>query len=58
MMRHGEGFETSPAPNQSDRARIIMASKQIRPIRVEGNIAYVPLTKGYVAVIDAAGRTE
>ena len=31
-----------------------MASKQIRPIRVEGNIAYVPLTKGYVAVIDAA----
>jgi hypothetical protein len=31
-----------------------MASKPIRPIRVEGNIAYVPLTQGYVAVIDAA----
>lgn len=30
-----------------------MASKQIRPIRVEGNIAYVTLTKGYVAMIDA-----
>ena len=25
-----------------------------RPIRIEGNIAYVPLTKGYEAVIDAA----
>ena len=25
----------------------------IRPIRVEGNIAYVPLTRGYEAVIDA-----
>ena len=28
--------------------------KAIRQIRVEGNIAYVPLTKGYEAVIDAA----
>ncbi len=26
----------------------------IRPIRIEGNIAYIPLTKGYEAVIDAA----
>jgi hypothetical protein len=31
-----------------------MASKPIRPIRVEGNVAYVTLTQGYVAVIDAA----
>lgn len=31
-----------------------MASKQIRPIRVEGNVAYVTLTKGYEAIIDAA----
>ena len=31
-----------------------MATKQIRPIRVEGNIAYVPLTRGYEAIIDAA----
>jgi len=31
-----------------------MAFKEIRPIRVEGNIAYVPLTKGYETVIDAA----
>ena len=54
MKRHGEGFETSPAPNQSDRVRIIMASREIRPIRVEGNIAYVPLTKGCEALIDAA----
>jgi AP2 domain len=28
--------------------------KKIRPIRIEGNIAYVPLTRGYEAVIDAA----
>lgn len=28
--------------------------RKIRPIRIEGNIAYVPLTKGYEAVIDAA----
>ena len=30
-----------------------MAKKAIRPIRVEGNVAYVPLTKGYEAIIDA-----
>ena len=28
--------------------------KKARPIRIEGNIAYVPLTKGYEAIIDAA----
>lgn len=28
-------------------------SRPIRPIRIEGNIAYVTLTKGYEAVIDA-----
>jgi hypothetical protein len=27
--------------------------KEIRPIRVDGDVAYVTLTKGYVAVIDA-----
>lgn len=31
-----------------------MAIRQVRPIRVEGNIAYVPLTKGYEAIIDAS----
>ncbi len=31
-----------------------MAKKAIRPIRIEGNVAYVPLTKGYEAIIDAA----
>jgi hypothetical protein len=29
-------------------------ARQPRPIRVEGDVAYVPLTKGYEAVIDAA----
>jgi len=28
--------------------------RSVRPIRIEGNIAYVPLTKGYEAVIDVA----
>ena len=28
--------------------------KRIREIRIEGNIAYVPLTKGHEAIIDAA----
>ena len=27
--------------------------KSIRPIRIEGNIAYVPLSQGYEAIIDA-----
>ena len=31
-----------------------MAKKAIRPIRIEGNVAYVTLTKGYEAIIDAA----
>ena len=29
-------------------------SRKIRQIRVEGNIAYVPLTRGYEAIIDTA----
>ncbi len=28
--------------------------KPIRPIRIESNLAYITLTKGYVAIIDAA----
>lgn len=31
-----------------------MAKKAIRPIRIEGNVAYVQLTQGYEAIIDAA----
>jgi hypothetical protein len=31
-----------------------LAARQLRPIRIEGGLAYVPLTKGYEAVIDAA----
>lgn len=30
-----------------------MAPRQVRPIRIEGNIAYVPLSRGYEAIIDA-----
>jgi hypothetical protein len=29
-----------------------MAKTAIRPIRIEGNVAYVPLTQGYEAIID------
>lgn len=29
-------------------------SQKIRQIRIEGNLAYVPLTQGYEAIIDAA----
>jgi hypothetical protein len=29
-------------------------TRNIRPIRIEGKIAYVPLTQGYEAIIDAA----
>jgi hypothetical protein len=28
-------------------------SKKVRPIRIEGNIAFIPLTQGYEAIIDA-----
>lgn len=45
--------DPTPNRNRSYEDRIV-APKQIRPIRVEGNIAYVPLTQGYEAVIDAA----
>lgn len=31
-----------------------MAKQGIRPIRVEGNVAFITLTQGYVAIIDAA----
>ena len=31
-----------------------MPKREIRRIRVEGNLAFIPLTKGYEAVIDAA----
>ena len=38
-------------PTLADRSR--QMPKKIRTIRIEGNIAYVPLTQGYEAVIDA-----
>jgi hypothetical protein len=30
-----------------------MAERLVRPIRIEGQVAYVPLTRGYEAIIDA-----
>jgi hypothetical protein len=33
--------------------RFAMPTKAIRPIRIEGNLAFIPLTQGYTAVIDA-----
>lgn len=55
IKRHGRASHLPAMPNRnrSDEERV-MASKEIRPIRVEGNLAYVPLTRGYEAVIDAA----
>lgn len=29
-----------------------MGKAQLRPIRVEGNVAFVPLTKGLEAIVD------
>ena len=31
-----------------------MSNQKVRPIRIEGNIAYLPLTRGYEAVVDAS----
>ena len=31
-----------------------MSQRKVRPIRIDGDIAYVPLTKGYEATIDAS----
>jgi hypothetical protein len=31
-----------------------MTSRAVRPIRIEGDVAYVTLTRGYEAIIDAA----
>jgi hypothetical protein len=31
-----------------------MSNRAVRPIRIEGEVAYIPLTQGYEAVIDAA----
>jgi hypothetical protein len=52
--RRGRVSETFAAPNRNaSYGDSIMAKKEIRPIRIEGNLAYVPLTRGYEAVIDA-----
>lgn len=38
----------------TERPALRRGQKPIRAIRIEGEVAYVPLTKGYEAVIDAA----
>jgi hypothetical protein len=40
-------------PDQKRRLGTKMAKRNIRPVRVEGQVAYVELTKGYVATISA-----
>jgi HNH endonuclease len=39
---------------QAAQRRISKVDKPKRPIRIEGDIAFIPLTKGYEAIIDAA----
>ena len=43
-------FSARPAPTANGASPMPVS---VRPIRIEGNIAHVTLTKGYVAVIDA-----
>jgi hypothetical protein len=44
---------TETALTENRHARTIMAERQIRPIRVYGQVAYVPLTKGFTAIVSA-----
>jgi hypothetical protein len=37
----------------SHQQRRITVPRKVRPIRIEGDVAYVPLTQGYEAIIDA-----
>jgi hypothetical protein len=48
----GPGGCTLDRPQQQKEPATM--PRKIRPIRVEGNIARVPLTRGYEAIIDAA----
>jgi hypothetical protein len=50
--RFGVG-STIAALTTNDHWRVKMATYPVRPIRIVGNVAYVPLTKGYEAGIDA-----
>jgi hypothetical protein len=42
-----------PRLRPTQRKELAMPTKSIRPIRVQGKVAFIPLTKGYEAVIDA-----
>ena len=55
LFAHKGGVATRqrPTPDQHHLGVVLMP-KAIRPIRIEGNLAYVPLTRGYEAIIDAA----
>jgi hypothetical protein len=46
-------FSTLPSLTKSTFREVKMAIKPIRPIRIEGNVAFVPITKGYETIIDA-----
>jgi hypothetical protein len=37
-----------------DNRRSNLAEWRARPIRIDGDVAYIPLTQGYEAIIDAA----
>jgi len=50
---NGPGGCTLDRP-QSSEEEIRHMPRLIRPIRVDGNIAYIPLTRNYEAIIDAA----
>jgi hypothetical protein len=43
-----------PFYKQDLKERLVPKRQPIRPIRIEGSLAYVPLTRGYEAVIEAS----
>lgn len=47
-------FAPSLSPDHNREGTATMANRSIRPIRIEGNVAYVPLTHGREALIDVA----
>lgn len=55
VVRRGGCLQHPATPNRNGSYEDhVMADKALRKIRIEGNIAFVTLTKGYTAVIDAA----
>lgn len=54
----GDASNVRPGPNQKRRLGTKMAKQNIRPVRVEGQVAYVELTRGYFATISAEDAPE